>query len=113
MGCVSSSEPKGGRQISGPAQNELTSISQKNTSQEHKQRVSVTSYNGSYPPGAMQQSLPAIPEPTAAELGKTFVACYAYQARTSEDLSFEKGENLIVSVNRNSFCTLDSSICLS
>lgn len=41
-------------------------------------------------------SLPPIAEPTA-DVGKTFVARYAYQARTAEDLSFEKGEQLIVS----------------
>ena len=59
-------------------------------------RVSVTSYNGSYHGQSDQMSLPPIAEPTA-DVGKTFVARYAYQARTAEDLSFEKGEQLIVS----------------
>ena len=31
------------------------------------------------------------------DVGKVFIARYAYQARTTEDLSFEKGEQLIVS----------------
>ena len=43
-----------------------------------------------------QRNLPAAPtSPTTSELdGSYFVARYAYQARTSEDLSFEKGDKL-------------------
>ena len=36
--------------------------------------------------------------PAAEDEGSLFVARYAYQARTSEDLSFEKGEQLKVCI---------------
>ncbi len=40
---------------------------------------------------------PAVPPPIPEEKGKMYIARFAYQARTSEDLSFEKGEKLRVS----------------
>ena len=47
----------------------------------------------------MNTFIPAVPLPTElpVDLGKVFVARYTYQARTAEDLSFEKGEKLHVS----------------
>lgn len=61
-------------------------------------RPSVTTSVGSngsvgYPP------LTSVPSPLPEnEDGSLFIARYAYQARTSEDLSFEKGEHLKVCV---------------
>ncbi len=45
-------------------------------------------YNPNQPPRG--------PSPVMEDDGTLFVARYAYQARTSEDLSFEKGEKLKV-----------------
>lgn len=39
---------------------------------------------------------PVVPPPLQEDDGSLFIARYAYQARTSEDLSFEKGEKLKV-----------------
>lgn len=60
-------------------------------------RLSVTSYNGNLQNQSVPSPLANIPEPPPADLEKVFIARYAYQARTEEDLSFEKGEQLIVS----------------
>lgn len=40
--------------------------------------------------------VPRVPSPVPEDDGSLFVARYAYQARTAEDLSFEKGEKLKV-----------------
>ena len=40
--------------------------------------------------------LPMVPPASLEDEGSLFIARYAYQARTSEDLSFEKGEKLKV-----------------
>ena len=45
---------------------------------------------GALYPGSGQVS------PTSEIKGKVYLARYAYQARTAEDLSFEKGERLLV-----------------
>ena len=56
--------------------------------------VSVTSpYNGSV--GGPGFEAPSISQTTDPP-GKYYIARYAYQARTAEDLSFEKGERLLV-----------------
>ncbi len=39
---------------------------------------------------------PSIPPPLPEERGQQYISRFAYQARTSEDLSFEKGEKLRV-----------------
>ncbi len=57
------------------------------------------------PPGSsngVPQGLPptTIPPPIVEERGKIYIARFAYQARTAEDLSFEKGEKLRVRNNR-------------
>ena len=113
MGCVqsSSSPPKGN--ISQPQQ---TTQSDGTTSgqgqaplqEQRPGRVSVTSYNGSLHTQSVHSPLSTVPElppGPPADLGKVFIARYAYQARTAEDLSFEKGEQLIVS-----YSTLHASI---
>ena len=95
MGCAQSS---GSPPISQPAitgQQPVTFQAQSGNNREP--RVSVTSYNGG-PGQSMQPPFQPIPEsPVTNDIGRTFVARYAYQARTAEDLSFEKGEQLIVS----------------
>ena len=63
------------------------------------QRTSVVDMGGSHN-GMMgyNQNQPARgPSPPLEDDGSLFVARYAYQARTAEDLSFEKGEKLRVS----------------
>lgn len=53
-------------------------------------------------PSNPSASLPVLPVPTTDDdpdehhLNKVFVALYDYDARTEEDLSFKKGEHLIV-----------------
>lgn len=107
MGCNQSSAKEPVREISQPPSS-LASQEQQLNAQggapiTHK--ISVTSYNGSlHGQGSPHSPLSSIPEPTV-DPEKIFVACYAYQARTSEDLSFEKGEQLTVS------CWLGVMIC--
>ena len=103
MGCCQSSGPPKERKISRPigvgaGEQQINLQSQASNNQLQQPRVSVTSYNGSYPGQNLQPQFAAIPEtPVTADIGKLFVARYAYQARTAEDLSFEKGEELVVS----------------
>lgn len=76
-------------------------------------RVSITSYNGSvHAQGSAQSPLspvPELPPGPHVDLGKVFIARYAYQARTAEDLSFEKGEQLTVSYSSHSSTTVHVS----
>ena len=68
---------------------------------QHVRMGSVTSGNsgGVLSPGPTNGvGQPPIPPPVPEERGPLFVARFAYQARTAEDLSFEKGEKLRVSV---------------
>ena len=65
-----------------------------------------------------EQSETPTDSPAVADIGKVFIARYAYRARTAEDLSFEKGEQLIVScsvclchVACNNFCLIADLIC--
>ena len=101
MGCVqsSSSPPKGN--ISQPQQTTQNDGTTSGQGQDQRPgRVSVTSYNGSLHTQGMHSPLSTVPELPSGppdDLGKVFIARYAYQARTAEDLSFEKGEQLIVS----------------
>lgn len=60
-------------------------------------RPSVTTSVGSNG-SVIQPPLPSVPSPLPEDDGSLFIARYAYQARTSEDLSFEKGEHLKVCV---------------
>ena len=67
---------------------------------QHVRMASITSANsgGALSPGPTNgMASPPIPPPVPEERGPLFVARFAYQARTSEDLSFEKGEKLRVS----------------
>ena len=60
-------------------------------------RYSVGSGSTTSPTGGRYSADPSsAPPPTANNQQKVYVARYAYQARTTEDLSFEKGEKLIV-----------------
>lgn len=52
------------------------------------------SHNGSI--GPYNQPLPSMPSPVLEDDVSLFIARHAYQARTAEDLSFEKGEKLKV-----------------
>ena len=80
--------------------------------QQHSQhRISVggSSHNGSVGYG---QPLPTVPPQVLEDEGPLFIARYAYQARTAEDLSFEKGEKLKVGsfgVGRETSSTLMGS----
>lgn len=58
-------------------------------------RISVSSGVGSHN-GSNNQPLPSVPPAVLEDEEALFVARYAYQARTAEDLSFEKGEKLKV-----------------
>jgi hypothetical protein len=102
MGCIQSSKPPTNGTISQPrppTQSDGTS-GVPLQGEQRPTRVSVNSYNGSLHTQGLQSPLPPVPElppGPPADLGKVFIARYAYQARTSEDLSFEKGEQLTVS----------------
>ena len=48
------------------------------------------------PSGVGYTDSDSAPPPTAENQQKVYMARYAYQARTKEDLSFEKGETLLV-----------------
>ena len=65
--------------------------------QPSQHRISVSSgigsHNGSI---GYSQPLPPVPAPVMEDDVALYVARHAYQARTSEDLSFEKGEKLKV-----------------
>ena len=69
------------------------------TTQSHQppvQRISMI--DGPHNGLGYNQNPPLLPpSPTPEDDGSIFVARYAYQARTAEDLSFEKGEKLRVS----------------
>ena len=97
MGCAQSTPTPKNAAISNP---QITASDQHTSAvpigQDRPGRTSVTSYNGSYHAQNVQMSLAPISEPQV-DVGKVFVARYAYQARTAEDLSFEKGEQLAVS----------------
>lgn len=60
-------------------------------------QVSQLSGMGSPHNGSFNPPLPTVPSPVLEDEGSLFIARYAYQARTAEDLSFEKGEKLKVS----------------
>lgn len=68
-------------------------------------RSSITSPIGM---GGYPEVTPASPPPD--NKGKVYLARYAYQARTTEDLSFEKGEHLQVIGNRDSDWWLAKSL---
>lgn len=111
MGCLNSSNEKQPRassasvQYNAPQHPAVTPSStqfpshQQVSQQPSQHRISVSSgvgsHNGSI--GYNQPTLPSVPPPLSEEEGSLFVARYAYQARTAEDLSFEKGEKLKVS----------------
>ena len=58
---------------------------------------SIGSGSATSPTGVRYSTDPgSAPPPTANNEQKAYVARYAYQARTKEDLSFEKGERLLV-----------------
>ena len=105
MGCIQSSRPPTNGKISQPqptTQSDGTGGGVPLQDQTQRpSRVCVNSYNGSLHTGGVKSPLSTVPElppgPPAANLGAVFIARYAYQARTAEDLSFEKGEQLIVS----------------
>ena len=104
MGCVNSKEEDkspagaGGTTAKYMPPNSVTTPTSQPVPQPSQHRISVASgvgsHNGSVGYG---QPLPSVPSPLPED-GSLFVARYAYQARTSEDLSFEKGEELKVSV---------------
>ena len=98
MGCCSSKPPQeptkatnqqNQHQVPGPGtgttQQQLGNI--QNTNSQNPNLVDGTRYN-SGPPIAQG--------PASNPDDKLYVALYAYQARTIEDLSFEKGEHLVV-----------------
>lgn len=103
MGCVNSSgspPSKGNISQPQPSASQPDGTSGVPLQDQRPGRVSVTSYNGSVHAQTVHSplsSVPELPPGPPADLGKVFIARYAYQARTEEDLSFEKGEQLIVS----------------
>ena len=102
MGCIQSSRPPTNGKISQPqptTQSDGTAGGVPLQDQTQRpSRVSVNSYNGSLHTGGVKSPLSTVPElPPGPPAATVFIARYAYQARTAEDLSFEKGEQLIVS----------------
>lgn len=108
MGCVNSktadkpSSPTGGGVKYTPPDT-ITTSSQPAphrtvSPQSSQHRTSMVSGVGSQNGGIVQPPLPSVPSPMPDD-GSLYVARYAYQARTSEDLSFEKGEQLKVCGN--------------
>ena len=103
MGCVQSSSSPPNKNISQPqptTQADGSGQVQAPSQDQRPGRVSVTSYNGSLHAQSVHSPLspvPEVPPGPPGDLGMVFIARYAYQARTAEDLSFEKGEQLIVS----------------
>lgn len=110
MGCVNSKEEQdnpdsGGGGVKYMPPETITTPSQLPGQQPFSMpphRTSVgsgmgSSHNGSlgYNPPLPGVPLP-VPEEAEGDVGGLFIARYAYQARTSEDLSFEKGETLRV-----------------
>ena len=60
-------------------------------------RTSVTSATSPFAGGILNsQVTPSEPQGSGESQGKIYIARYAYQARTTEDLSFEKGEQLLI-----------------
>lgn len=108
MGCVNSKtkeDPNNtGKKYANPATTPTTATTsvpaphQQVSQQISQHRISVISgdvggsRNGSVGYGPQ----PTVPPPLPEDDGSLFIARYAYQARTSEDLSFEKGEKLKV-----------------
>ena len=107
MGCVNSKDqqPSGAQAKYVPPETVTTTTpattvpSHQPVSQQHSQhRISVSSGPGSHNGSiGYNQSLPSVPSPVIEDEA-LFVARHAYQARTAEDLSFEKGEQLRVSL---------------
>ena len=100
MGCVGSKEQDSKPPVHyAPPKTNTSQVPehQQLAQQPSQHRISVSSgigsHNGSI---SYNQGLPPIPSPVPEDDGSLFIARYAYQARTSEDLSFEKGEKLKV-----------------
>jgi len=102
MGCVTSSaadetsaKGRSATADGGAGGQQAVALSPTSSTQQpipvHSARVSVASASSPYNGGPPVSPMPP-PEPP----GQYFVARYAYQARTAEDLSFEKGESLLV-----------------
>lgn len=105
MGCCSSSAATDAVQDKRANGQGMSMVSRQYGPQTHG-RVSVTSGGSINPHNGLGDfdrqplpSPPAIPE----DIGSVFIARYAYQARTAEDLSFEKGEKLKVRMNLCTF----------
>lgn len=98
MGCVNSKTNNGGSRapqnpssgIVGP----LTTSVDGSVNPIQPTRNS-TAYDPTSPTGPFGDPISPYP-PVVESPGKVFIARYAYQARTAEDLSFEKGEVLKV-----------------
>ena len=99
MGCCASSNTTDAVQDTRANGQSMGMVPKQYGPQTHG-RASVTS-GGSISPHNGLSDFNRLPIPTSPtiseENGSIFVARYAYQARTAEDLSFEKGEKLKVS----------------
>lgn len=109
MGCVNSKaddkpDSAGGGVRYTPPET-VTTPSQLPSHQQVSQQSSLPPHRSSIASGGLgsqngsigyNNPLPSVPSPVPEADGSLFIARYAYQARTSEDLSFEKGETLKV-----------------
>ena len=89
MGCVQSNEPKPSKKqpvtYQGPASGGGLNI---------QGYDGVQGYNQAQLPGAGPNPPPADPRQSYVPQGPIFIALFDYDQRTSEDLSFNKGERL-------------------
>lgn len=98
MGCCTSAEkktkPSPGTGYTSQPDGGVAQIPGQQSQLLPGQRVSIAQQptNGAVV-GSISRELPPAPSPVEDDT-QTFVARFAYQARTSEDLSFEKGEKL-------------------
>ena len=106
MGCTQSTatDAAGPKSISRPQDKTGQQSYNQQQQQPPHHKISVSSNAGNGPGGSHNGSIgydnraypevpPAVPEEDTADV---YVARFAYQARTAEDLSFEKGEMLKV-----------------
>ena len=93
MGCTqsSSTDKREAKKGAAPAPQQAFPGGQTQPVAVERQLSDTGPSNGNIVTGSPSRELPAIPTENNAQM---FVARYAYEARTAEDLSFEKGEKL-------------------
>lgn len=103
MGCVQSGTPKDKKKQpeSGRATNGYNPSFQPVQTAVHSPQGFPVASSGGYQQGAQFSQHPAFPTERYTPRGPIFIALFDYDQRTSEDLSFRKGEHLEILNNQD------------